>query len=100
MSDTSDWPNCVHVDRRPYCNSLTGEPYEGVFVDRIMVPLSEYQMGNLIDAVGQVQNNGDWWMETCYIVACGMRAAGLKQISSNRGHTFTLKDVETGNIRR
>ena len=42
---------------------------------RTKVPLNEYQMGNLIDAISQVQDTGDWWHEFCSIVARAISAS-------------------------
>ena len=98
MTDISNWPETVHIMKVPHKDVWTGKEVN-FLIERIMVPLNEYQMGNLIDAIAQVQDTGDWWGEFCAIVARAMRVAGLKTISSNRGRTFTLEQVASGAIR-
>jgi len=98
MTDITNWADTVHIMKYPGRNAFTGE--EEYLIERIMVPLDHYQMGNLIDAIGQVQDTGDWWHEICHIVARAMQVARLDKLHSNRGNTFTLQDVIDGNIRR
>lgn len=99
MTDISDWPSTVHIMKTRARNPWTGEERDGL-EERIMVPLNEYQMGNLIDAIAQVNDTGDWWGEFCGIVARAMQVAGIKQIGSNNGRTFTYEQVASGNIRK
>ena len=98
MTDISNWPETVHIMKVPHKDVWTGKE-DNFLIERIMVPLNEYQMGNLIDAIAQVSDTGDWYGEFCDIVAAAMRLAGLKTISSNNGRTFTLEQVESRNIR-
>jgi hypothetical protein len=92
VTDISNWPETIHIMKVRAKNPWTGNA-DDYLIERIMVPLNEYQMGNLIDAISQVQNTGDWHGEFCDIVACAMKFAGIKQLTSNRGNTFTLDDV-------
>ena len=101
MTDISQWDSLVHVAQLRVGDIISGKPYEPpVFSRYIVVPLNEYQMGNLIDAIGQVQDTGDWYGEFCNIVEIAMLKAGISEITSNRGHKFTLGDVRSRNIRR
>jgi hypothetical protein len=78
MTDISDWPDLVHIhDNGPY----------------VMVPLTAYQMGNLLDALTQSVDSGDWWHELQDIVAVAMKRAGLKEVRSNSGKVFTYEQV-------
>jgi len=99
MTDISGWPETVHIMKTLDRNPWTGEERDFP-VERIMVPLNEYQMGNLIDAISQAEDNGDWFGEFCAIVARAMQVAGIKQLTSNRGRTFTFEDVACGRIRK
>lgn len=58
-----------------------------------MVPLSEYQMANLLDALTQAQDNGDWWHELQDIIGMVMKKQGISDLKSNRGLTFTREQV-------
>ena len=80
MTDISNWRNLIYI--------------AGRYNEYLMVPLNEYQMGNLIDAIAQVKDTGDWYGEFCDIVAAAMRAKGIKELSSNNGRTFTLEQIE------
>jgi hypothetical protein len=82
-------------DREP----LYGKEIDDVPVERIMVPLNEYQMANLIDAISQVECNGDWYHEFCAIVARAMKIGGIKTLRSNRGRTFSIEDVRMGRLK-
>jgi len=99
MTDISNWYQTIFIMKYPNRNIWTGEEEE-YFVERIMVPLNDYQMGNLIDALSQVENTGDWYGEFCDIVARAMKVAGLKKLCSNRGNTFTIEDIEKRNIKK
>jgi hypothetical protein len=64
---------------------LPGEPVSREYV---MIPLNAYQMGNLIDALAQVAETGDWYGEFCDIIAVAMRKAALTELSSNPDKTY------------
>ena len=81
MTDISNWPDLVEV--------------KGHYV---MVPLNEYQMGNLMDALTQAQDNGDWWHELQDIVGVAMKKAGINEVRSNNGLTFTQDQVAHRNV--
>jgi hypothetical protein len=98
MTDISNWRGAIHIMKTRHRDPWSGKE-DDYFDERLMVPLNEYQMGNLIDAIAQVSDTGDWYGEFCDIVAAAMRLAGLKTISSNNGRTFTLEQVESRDIR-
>ena len=101
MTDLSLWAGMIQVTMLRSSDAVSGQYHEPPsFARYIVVPLNEYQMGNLIDAIGQVQDNGDWYGEFCNIISTAMERAGVKEITSNRGHKFTLGDVVSRNIRR
>jgi hypothetical protein len=60
--------------------------------------LNAYQVGNLIDAIGQAVDNGDWYGEFCNMVEQQME--GIEKLASNRGNKFTRTDIQSRNIRR
>ena len=99
MTDISNWHEAVHIMQIPHRNAWTGKE-DDFLIRLIMVPLNEYQMGNLIDAISQVQDTGDWYGEFCDIVARAMRVANLKELSSNRGNKFTLEEISSRSIRK
>jgi hypothetical protein len=76
MTDISKWPELVRC--------------EGQYV---MVPLNAYQMGNLLDALTQARENGDWYCELQDIIGVAMDKAGLNELQSNSGKTFTRRQV-------
>ena len=76
MTDIGNWPDLI-------------EQKNGY----IMVPLNEYQMGNLLDALTQAQDTGDWWYELQDIIGVAMKKFAIKEAGSNRGLTFTCKQV-------
>ena len=82
MTDISNWPALIRKEG----------PY-------VMVPLNVYQMGNLIDALAQVKDNGDWWGELQNIVAAAMDVQGVKELHSNTGRTFTRDQIWNHDIR-
>ena len=101
MTDLSQWDSLVHVVELRNGDVISGKFSEPPSFSRyILVPLNEYQIGNLIDAIGQVQDNGDWWGEFCNIVETAMIKAGVSEITSNRGNNYTIADVRSRNIRR
>ena len=85
MTHISNWRDLIRV--------------EGEYKEYMMVPLNGYQMGNLIDAIAQVRDTGDWYGEFCDIVAAAMRAGDIKELGSNHGRTFTLEQIEAREIR-
>ena len=76
MTDIGDWPDLIEPKGR-----------------YTMVPLNEYQMGNLLDALTQSQNNGDWWHELLDIIGVVMKKQGIESLQSNRGFTYTREQV-------
>jgi hypothetical protein len=72
MTDIGNWRDLIRV--------------EGAY---ILVPLNAYQMGNLLDALTQAKDTGDWWRELQDIVAAAMDKAEIKEVQSNTGLTFT-----------
>lgn len=97
MTDISNWEDSVYIEKKLY-KDWQGEHKH--LVERIMVPLNGYQMGNLIDALSQVQNTGDWYFEFCSIVARAMEIAGLKELTSNRGIVFSYEDVANATLKQ
>jgi hypothetical protein len=81
MTDIGNWPD--FIEKKNYY---------------IVVPLNEYQMGNLLDALTQAQDNGDWWHELQDIIGVAMQKFGIETLSSNRGAVFTRKQVQNRNI--
>jgi hypothetical protein len=81
MTDIGDWPKLIKA--------------AGHYT---MVPLTEYQMGNLLDALTQAQDNGDWWHELQDIIGYVMEMRGIETLTSNRGTTFTREQVTHRNI--
>ncbi len=77
---------------------MDGTPDPGCFSDYVMVPLNAYQMGNLLDALTQSENNGDWHHELQDIIGVAMRKAGLKELTSNRGKRFTIEQVRSRDV--
>lgn len=98
MTDISNWWRAVHVMKIPNENAWDGKE-EDYLVARIMVPLNEYQMGNLIDAIAQVSDTGDWYHEFISIVLRAMKVAGIKELRSNNGRVFTYEQLQSGNVR-
>ena len=82
MTDIGDWPKLIG----------TAGPY-------VTVPLNEYQIGNLVDALAQVQNTGDWWGEFLNIIAVAMEVMSLDSVRSNRGNTYTRDQIALHRIR-
>ena len=76
MTDISNWRDCIHImkiqARSPWTEVPCGHH------EYLMVPLNDYQMGNLIDAISQVSDTGDWYGEFCEIVASAMRFKGVE----------------------
>jgi hypothetical protein len=103
MTDMGDWQDLVHCARVRSRNIFTGKPqeWEGkpCFSEYVMVPLNEYQMGNLVDALSQVKDTGDWWGELLNIIWTAMDKAAIKELKSNSGRTFTLDQVYHRKIR-
>ena len=64
-----------------------------------LFPLNAYQMGNLVDALSQVHDNGDWWGEFLNMVWAAMDKLGIAELRSNNGRTFTKDQVWSRNIR-
>jgi hypothetical protein len=81
MTDIGDWPDLIEA--------------KGHYT---VVPLNEYQMGNLLDALTQAQDTGDWWHELQDIIGVAMKMRGIEKLNSNRGTTFTYKQVSQRNI--
>ena len=82
MTDRGNWPSLI---RRQ-------DHY-------IMIPINAYQMGNLIGALVQVQDNGDWWGELQDIIAKAMEIAELEHLYSNNNRIFTRKQIAMRQIR-
>ena len=78
MTDRGDWPDLIER--------------KGGY---IMVPLNEYQIGNLLDAITQAQTTGDWWWEWVSICSATMQKLGIKEVGSNRGLTFSVDNLYT-----
>jgi len=93
MTDMSYWTDLINVCLLRNVN-WHGNYYEPPSYSRyVVVPLNEYQMGNLVDALAQVQDNGDWYGEVCNIISTAMRKAGIAELTSNRGNKYTVGDV-------
>jgi len=89
MTDTKDWRGLIHV-AKVSTGDWQGEPTSTEYV---MIPLNPYQMGNLIDAIAQVSETGDWYGEFCDIVAVAMEKWKLTKLSSNRGSVYTYDQI-------
>ncbi len=99
MTDISNWPELVQCVKSSYNNPVTGKVDTEFYCHYIMVPLNEYQMGNLLDALTQATNNGDWYGELQDIIAVAMEKKGIKELQSNGGKRFTLEQVKHRNIK-
>jgi hypothetical protein len=99
VTDISNWYETIHIMKIVHRNALSGE-HDGTPSEYLMVPLNEYQMGNLIDAIAQVDATGDWYGEFCDIVAHAMRFMGIAELRSNRGNTYTVADVKSRSLRK
>ena len=95
MTDISDWQSLVQVVRVRGRDVITNQYERDYFAEYTVIPLNPYQMGNLLDALLQVPNTGDWYGEFCNIIAVAMEKAALKELTSNRGTRFTLEDVRS-----
>ena len=95
MTDIGPWRDLIHVAR---IYGGEGKAF-GVPVrymrEYVMVPLDAYQMGNVIDAVEQAGETGDWYGEFCDIVAAAMQKMSLTKLSSNRGKGYTYEQIRT-----
>lgn len=96
MTDTSNRRETVHIIRTRV-QDCHGKDLD-CYIERIMVPLNAYQVGNLIDAIAQVPVSGDWWGEFCDIVARAMEVGGIQHVSSNRGKTYSLEQIANRDI--
>ena len=76
MTDIGNWPDLIEAK-----------------AGYIMVPLNEYQMGNLLDALTQVPDTGDWWHELQDLIGVAMKKNSIAKVGSNRGTEFTCKQV-------
>ncbi len=76
MTEIGDWPDLIEAKGR-----------------YTMVPLNEYQMGNLLDALTQAQDTGDWWHELQDIIGVVMKKRDIATLSSNRGTNFSRERV-------
>lgn len=65
----------------------------------VMVPLNEYQMANLVDALAQASDSGDWWGETLMMVVAAMKILGIEKLHSNNGRDFTIEQIDRRDIR-
>lgn len=79
MTDIGNWPELIER--------------KGAHNEYVMVPLNEYQMGNLLDTLTQVQNTGDWYCELQDLIGVAMKRGDIEKVSSNRGLTFTRDQV-------
>lgn len=107
MTDISRWPDLVHVVRLRSKDPLTGEwqnwdndPDKPVFGDYVMVPLDKYHIGNLLSALVRSEDTGDWYDEMITILYVAMDRAGINEVSSNLGDTFTLEQVRTRDFKK
>lgn len=89
MSDTSNWPELIH---RAVPGGYEGAP-PSQFSSYAVVPLCEYQMGNLLGLLkrSRDKDNGDWFGELIAIVQVTMSKLGIKELRSNFGDTFTYE---------
>lgn len=53
-----------------------------------MIPLSDYQLGNVLAAVMDHKNDGDWWHEVQSILLLATEELGLYEVSANDGRTW------------
>lgn len=89
MTDTKDWRSLIHV-ASVRTGDWRGEP---TFCEYGMIPLNPYQMGNLIDAIAQVAETGDWYGEFCDIIAVAMEKWNLTKLASNRDNVYTYEQI-------
>jgi len=94
MTDISNWHELIQCAKASYNNLVTGKVDTEFCCHYIVVPLNEYQMGNLLDALTQATNNGDWYGELQDIIAVAMEIKGIKELQSNSGKRFTLDQVK------
>lgn len=76
MTDIGNWPELI-VEKGYYT----------------LIPVNEYQMANLLDALTQSCENGDWWHEFQDIIALVMDKRGILELRSNSGKVFTREQV-------
>jgi hypothetical protein len=79
MTDIGNWRDLIEV--------------KGEYSEYTMIPLNLYQIGNLLDALTQAQDTGDWWGELQDILGAAMKKRDILLISSNRGTIFSQEQV-------
>lgn len=82
MTDISNWRD--HVEAKD---------------NYMMVPLTEYQMGNLLDVLSRAHENGDWYGELQDIIGAAMKKGNIAVLWSNNGLKFTQEQVLARDIR-
>lgn len=92
MTDISNWHEAIHIMKMRFKTWLSDD--DNSFIERIMVPINEYQMGNLIGALSRAREDGDWYGELCDIIGYAMKFAEIKSIRSNDGQVFSLEEVQ------
>ena len=96
MTDISDWPTLIH--RAGVLHKYIDGVQSGYWNYYTMIPLNEYQMGNLLDALSQANENGDWYGELCDIIAVAMKKSNIKELTSNSGKVFTYEKVKNRDL--
>lgn len=64
-----------------------------------VVEETPYHMANLVDALAQVKDTGDWWGEILNNIVAAMKSLGLSELRANSGRVFTIEQIDTRNIR-
>lgn len=101
MTDISNWPELIHVARATLSSIYDKENKPlGPGEEYVLIPLNPYQMGNLVDAIAQAEDTGDWWYEVLNIIVVAMDKWGLKELHSNRGNSYTRDDIFNYRIRK
>lgn len=92
MTDIGGWWHLIREESAPsggYSDTEPGALY-------IMLPFSEYTLGNLLGALKRVPNNGDWWYEVVSLAMVAMENLRIAELRSNFGDTFTPETLRDG----
>jgi len=82
MTDLNMWHELVQVVKLRSTDPFTGEyrtiAGTPIFNEYVQVPLSEYQIDNLIKALEKLEPTGDWHGELMSICRVAKKKAGYK----------------------
>ncbi len=100
MTDINQWPELVQkveLRKRDYSTGkYLNPPY---YVTYVIIPLNEYQIGNLLGALKRTEPTGDWYYELISLITEAMEKLDLKEVRSNSGDIFAFKEVLKGNLK-